>query len=200
MIERIIDSLLVVDLKSEFVPVSEIKLCVSDSDQKTSVAIDTKLLRYFEDMLMLLVDIYWISKAVPVRLESTDCQLIVVIEAKCVKESTVERMKLWALSSIVTVIVLVVIVTVLVTVTEISLAVSEMSVDPQLKSALNDAELACEMLSCETWLLFMSLYKKMTQEQKIRILSLQWLKRLRSIKTELSADSYFLIFVELSVF
>ncbi len=200
MVERIIDSPLVVDLKPGFVPVSGTRLCVSNSDQKTSVAIDTKLLKYFEDMLMLLVDIYWISEAVPVRLESTDCQLIVVIEAGCVKESTVDRMKLWALSSIVTITVLAVIVTVLVTVTEVSLAVSDLPVDPQLKSAPNDAEPACGMLSCETWLLFVSLYEKMTQEQEIRTLSLQWLKRLRSIKTELSADSYFLIFVELSEF
>lgn len=96
------------------------------------------------------------------------------------------------------IIMLAVIVTVLMTVTEINLAVSEMSVDSQLRSALNDAELTCKMLSYETWLLFVSLYKKMTQEQKIWILSLQWLKHLRSIKTELSADSYFLIFVELS--
>jgi len=58
MIEKIIDSSLVINLKSEFVPVSEIRLCVLNSDQKTSVAIDTKLLRYFENMLMLLVDIY----------------------------------------------------------------------------------------------------------------------------------------------
>ena len=58
MIERIIDSSLIVDLKSEFISVSEIRLCVLNSDQKISVAFDTKLLRYFEDMLMLLVNIY----------------------------------------------------------------------------------------------------------------------------------------------
>lgn len=201
MIKRIIDSSLIVDLKSEFIPVSEIKLCVSNSDQKTSVAFNMKLLRYFEDMLMLLIDIYWISEAILAKLESAKCQLIVVIEAKYAKESIlslssiIARIELCALSSIVMIVVLAVIIAVLVTVTEIDLAVSEMCVDSQLKSILNDAELACKMLSCETWLLFMSLYKKMTQKQKSWISSLQWLKRLRSTKRELSADSYFLIFV-----
>ncbi len=135
MIERIIDSSLVIDLKPEFIPVSEIRLCVLNSDQKISVAFDTKLLKYFEDMLMLLVDIYWISEAVLVKLESARCQLIVVIEAKYAKESilslpsTVARIELCALSSIVTIVVLAVIIAVLVTVTEIDLAVSEMCVN-----------------------------------------------------------------------
>lgn len=166
MIERIIDSSLIVDLKSEFISVSEIRLCVLNSDQKISVAFDTKLLRYFEDMLMLLVNIYWISEAILAKLKSARCQLIVVIEARYAKElilslsSIVARIELCALLSIVTIIVLAVIIAVLVTVTEIDLAVSEMCVNSQLKSTFNDAELACEMLSCETWLLFVSLYKK----------------------------------------
>jgi len=50
----------------------------------------------------------------------------------------------------VTITVLAVIMTVLVTVTEVGLAVSEVPVNSQLKSTLNDAELACGMLSCET--------------------------------------------------
>ncbi len=49
-----------------------------------------------------------------------------------------------------TVAVLAVIVAVFVTVTEVSLAVSEVPVGPQLKSTPNDAEPACEMLSCGT--------------------------------------------------
>jgi len=50
----------------------------------------------------------------------------------------------------VTVTVLAVIVAVLVAVTEVSLAVSEVPVGPQLNSAPNDAEPACGMLSCGT--------------------------------------------------
>jgi len=79
-----------------------------------------------------------------------------VIEARYAKElilslsSIVARIELCALLSIVTIIVLAVIIAVLVTVTEIDLAVSEMCVNSQLKSTFNDAELACEMLSCET--------------------------------------------------
>ncbi len=177
MVERIIDPSLAVDLKPEFIPVPGTRLCVPNPDQKTSVATDTKLLEYFEDMLMLPVDIYWIPEAVPVRLESASCQLIVVIEARYAKEpvlplpSTVDRMKLWALPSIVTITVLAVIMTVLVTVTEVGLAVSEVPVNSQLKSTLNDAELACGMLSCETWLLFVSLYKNDTKTENSNLKS-----------------------------
>ena len=66
----------------------------------TPVATDTELLGYFGDMLMLPVGIYWIPEAVPVRLESAGCQLIVVIEAGCIKEPvlppppTVDRMEM----------------------------------------------------------------------------------------------------------
>jgi len=73
---------------------------VPNPDQKMPVASDTKLLRYFGDMLMLPVGIYWIPEAVPVRLESASCQLIVVIEARYAKEPvlplppTVDRMEL----------------------------------------------------------------------------------------------------------
>ncbi len=99
MVERIIDPPLAVDLKPGFIPVPGTRLCVPDPDQKTPVASDTELLGYFGDMLMLPVGIYWIPEAVPVRLESTGCQLIVVIEAGCVKEPvlplppTVDRME-----------------------------------------------------------------------------------------------------------
>ena len=58
MIKKIIDSSLVVDLKLEFISISEIRLRILNSDKKTLIAIDTKLLRYFENMLMLFVDIY----------------------------------------------------------------------------------------------------------------------------------------------
>lgn len=62
----------------------------------------------------------------------------------------ITRVKLCALSLIVTIIVLTVIIAMLMTVTEINLAVSEICVDSQLKLILNDAEPAYEMLSCET--------------------------------------------------
>ena len=156
MIKRIINSSLAVDLKSEFIAVSGIRLCVLNSDQIMSVAIDTELLGYFGGMFMLPVDIYLISEAVSIWLESAGCQLIVVIEARCVKESvlplspTVNRVDFCAVSSVVIAVVLVVIVTVLVTITVISLAVSEMPVDSQLRSILNEAEPACEMMSCGT--------------------------------------------------
>lgn len=156
MVERIIDPPLAVDLKPGFIPVPGTRLCVPNPDQKTPVASDTELLGYFGDMLMLPVGIYWIPEAVPAKLESAGCQLIVVIEAGYAKEpvlplpSTVARVGLCALPSIVTVAVLAVIIAVLVTVTEVGLAVSEVCVDPQLKSTPNDAEPACGMLSCGT--------------------------------------------------
>lgn len=58
-----------------------------------------------------------------------------------------------------TVAVLTVIVAVLVVVTAVGLAVSEVSVGPQLRSTPNDAEPACGMVSGGTWLLFLSLYQ-----------------------------------------
>ena len=100
-----------------------------------SIVIDVKLLKYFEKMLILFVDIYLISETVFVKLQSADCQLIIAIKAKCVKElisslsSTVDKMKMWILTSIVTIVVLIVIVIVLITVTEINIAVSEMFFD-----------------------------------------------------------------------
>ena len=81
------------------------------------------------------------------------CQLIVAIEAECVKgpvsplPSTVGRMELWVLAPVVTVAVLAVIVAVSVAVTEVSVTVSEVPVGPQLRSTPNDAEPACGMLS-----------------------------------------------------
>ena len=55
---------------------------------------------------------------------------------------------------------LIVTVAVLVVVTAVGLAVSEVSVGPQLRPNPNDAEPACGMASGETWLLSVSLYQE----------------------------------------
>ena len=156
MIERAINPPLAVDLKPGSIAVPGTRLCVLDPDQIMPVATDTELLGYFGGMFMLPVGIYLIPEAVPIWLESAGCQLIVVIEARCVKEPvlplspTVDRVDFCAVPPVVTAAVLVVIVAVLVAVTVVSLAVSEVPVGPQLRSTPNEAEPACGMVSCGT--------------------------------------------------
>jgi len=79
-----------------------------------------------------------------------------VIEARYAKESIlslssiVARIELCALPSIVTIAMLTIIIIVLMVITKVDLVVSKMCIDSQLKLILNDAKLACEMLSYKT--------------------------------------------------